>query len=262
MAVCESCCSPAARARPPPGGPLRGARARRGRPADDLHALGRQRRWARVGGRGGGGARFHSPRGVAVDASGIVYVADTFNRSIRRTTPAGEVTTLAGLARNQGSSERTGSAARFQFPGGIGVDGSGNVYVADAGAEALREVTSAGVVTTVAGPAGVSGSADGTESAARFYDPSDADVDAFGNLNVADGSNPELSKMAGGRGSRRSEVRCRSWSGTGSVAVGRSWLGGRRLPTPVGQRSGAGHGSQALGRVTPRDAQRSRTSRG
>jgi len=79
----------------------------------------------------GSAARFSSPYGVAVDGSGNVYVADNANHIIRKITPAGVVTTLAGLAGNSGSADGTGSAARFNFPFGVAVDGSGNVYVAD-----------------------------------------------------------------------------------------------------------------------------------
>ena len=117
----------------------------------------------------GSAARFYYPRGVAVDSAGNVYVADTGNHTIRKVTPAGVVTTLAGLAGSSGSADGTGSAARFNYPPGVAVDSAGNVYVADTGNHTIRKVTPAGVVTTLAGLAGSSGSADGTGSAARFY---------------------------------------------------------------------------------------------
>ncbi len=112
------------------------------------------------------------PCGVAVDSAGNVYVADTGNNTIRKVTPAGVVTTLAGLAGNTGSADGTGSAARFNCPRrGGGHDG--NVYVADINNDTIRKVTPAGnwVVTTLAGLAGSAGSADGTNSAARFNGP-------------------------------------------------------------------------------------------
>jgi DNA-binding beta-propeller fold protein YncE len=68
---------------------------------------------------------------VAVDGAGNVYVADTYNHTIRKVTPAGVVTTLAGLAVSSGSADGTGSAARFAYPSGVAVDSAGNVYVAD-----------------------------------------------------------------------------------------------------------------------------------
>ena len=79
----------------------------------------------------GSDARFRSPSGVAVDTNGNVYVADTYNSTIRQVTPAGVVTTLAGLAGNYGSADGTGSAARFNRPWGVAVDPNGNVYVTE-----------------------------------------------------------------------------------------------------------------------------------
>ena len=96
------------------------------------------------------------------------------------------VTTLAGLAGSAGSADGTGSAARFNDPVGVAVDSAGNVYVADTDNHTIRKVTPAGVVTTLAGLAGSSGSADGTGSAARFNDPYGVAVDSAGNVYVAD----------------------------------------------------------------------------
>ena len=79
----------------------------------------------------GSAARFNYPCGVAVDGSGNVYVADTYNDTIRKITADGVVTTFAGTAGSWGSADGTGSAVRFNYPKGVAVDGSGNVYVAD-----------------------------------------------------------------------------------------------------------------------------------
>src|SRR5216117_3006362 len=98
----------------------------------------------------GSAARFYYPDGVATDSSGNVYVADTFNHTIRQITPAGVVTTLAGLAGSSGSADGTGSAARFFYPEGMATDSSGNVYVADFDNSTIRKITPAGVVTTLA----------------------------------------------------------------------------------------------------------------
>src|SRR5207249_6710708 len=73
-----------------------------------------------------------------LDGSGDVYVEDTENQTIRKVTPSGLVMTLAGLARSSGSADGTGSAARFYYPGGVAVDGSGNVYVAEIGRASCR----------------------------------------------------------------------------------------------------------------------------
>src|SRR5207245_2356847 len=142
----------------------------------------------------GSAARFFYPEGVAVDGSGNVYVADQANFTIRKITPSGVVTTLAGLAGSRGSADGTGSAARFSDPYGVAVDGSGNVYVADTSNYTVRKITPSGVVTTLAGLAGSSGSADGTGSAARFYQPTGVAVDASGSVYVADYGNDTIRK--------------------------------------------------------------------
>ncbi|MCG2661845.1 MAG: hypothetical protein L6437_16570, partial [Kiritimatiellae bacterium] len=142
----------------------------------------------------GSAARFDYPSGVAVDASRNVYVADTYNHTIRMVTSAGEVTTLAGSAGNSGSADGTGSAARFDSPMGVSVDSDGNVYVADKNNHTIRKVTSAGVVTTLAGSATNSGSTDGTGSAARFYFPMGVSVDSNRNVYVADTDNHTIRK--------------------------------------------------------------------
>ncbi len=130
----------------------------------------------------GGAARFSLPEGVAVDSAGNVYVADTYNHTIRKVTPCGMVTTLAGSARSGGSDDGTGGSARFYYPRGVAVDSVGNLYVADFSNHTIRKVTAGGVVTTLAGLAGSSGSTDGTGSAARFYWPHGVVVDSAGNV--------------------------------------------------------------------------------
>ena len=119
----------------------------------------------------GAAARFYGPYGLAVDGAGNVYVAELFNSTIRMITPAGAVTTVAGTAGSSGSTDATGASARFTNPTGVAVDGAGNLYVADYSNQTIRKVTSAGVVTTLAGTAGSQGSADGTGAAARFRYP-------------------------------------------------------------------------------------------
>src|SRR6185436_12782543 len=96
-------------------------------------------------------ARFNGPNHVAVDSAGYIYVADGYNSTVRKITPAGVVSTLAGLAGAFGTNDGTGSQARFHVPYGIAMDSSGNVYVSDANRHTIRKITSAGVVTTFAG---------------------------------------------------------------------------------------------------------------
>ncbi len=143
----------------------------------------------------GSAARFSNPAGMAVDSAGNVYVADSGNFTIRKITPGGVVTTLAGLAGSRGSADGTGNAARFDGPDSVAVDSAGNVYVTDA-SHAVREITPAGVVTTLAGSVGNSGSIDGTASAARFNGPGGVAVDSAGNVYVADTGNSTIRKIA------------------------------------------------------------------
>ena len=143
----------------------------------------------------GAEASFDGPRGVATDAGGNVYVADILNNTIRKITPAGVVTTLAGTAGKGGSADGTGAAARFSGPSAVATDASGNVYVADRSNNTIRKITPAGVVTTLAGTAGMNGSADGTGSAARFSRPSGIATDADGNVYVADQINSTIRKI-------------------------------------------------------------------
>lgn len=143
----------------------------------------------------GSAARFYHPQDVAVDLAGNVYVADTYNSSIRKITPAGVVTTLAGLSGSNGNANGTGSTARFTRPYGITTDTAGNIFVGDTYNHTVRKITSAGVVTTLAGSAGSSGSADGTNSTARFYYPCGLSVDGAGNIFVADIFNNTIRKI-------------------------------------------------------------------
>lgn len=135
------------------------------------------------------GARFSFPSGVASDSEGNVFVADRANWVIRKISPAGAVTTLAGTAGLQGSLDGSGPDARFSDPIAVAVDASGNVYVADHGAHTIRKITSLGVVTTLAGTAYVAGDDDGPGGTAQFREPSDLTVDPDGNVYVTDSGN-------------------------------------------------------------------------
>src|SRR5439155_781945 len=137
----------------------------------------------------GSGARFNQPSGLAVDSVGNVYVADSGNHTIRKITSAGLVTTFAGTAGQSGSADATGSAARFNHPDGLAVDGAGNVYVADDWNYSIRKITSARLVTTLAGTAGQGGSNDGAGVLARFVWPVGMASDSVGNVYVSDNGN-------------------------------------------------------------------------
>jgi sugar lactone lactonase YvrE len=137
----------------------------------------------------GGQARFSAPFGVAVDAAGTVFVADTANNTIRHITAAGVVTTLAGVAGQAGSADGSGDQARFRNPWSVAVDRSGNVFVADMSNNTIRKITPSGVVSTLAGRAGVSGHADGPARQARFNSPYAVAVDPAGDIYVSDSGN-------------------------------------------------------------------------
>lgn len=144
----------------------------------------------------GSAARFNQPQGVAVDAAGTIYVADTFNHQIRKITPAGEVTTLAGSAAEKGTTDGTGTDARFDQPMGVAVTPAGDILVADSNNHTIRRITPNGAVTTVAGLARRHGSVDGTGSAARFYQPMGVAVDVSGNIIVADTNNFTIRRIS------------------------------------------------------------------
>lgn len=143
----------------------------------------------------GSAARFYSPFGVAVDTAGTVYVADSYNRTVRKIAAGGVVTTLAGSPQAGGRADGTGTAARFDQPFGIAVDANGNVYVSDAIGNTIRKISPAGVVSTLAGQAGSPGSADGTGTSARFTVPYGVAVDPTGTVFVVDHGNHTIRKV-------------------------------------------------------------------
>lgn len=173
----------------------------------------------------GSAAAFDEPRGFAQDAAGNLYVADYQNHLLRKVTPAGVVTTLAGFPGQQGSVDGTGSAARFSDPQAVAIDAAGTIYVADTGpTKAIRKVTPAGVVTTLAVNAG----------SVRFSEPRGIAVLGDGSLVVADAQDQRLLAI--------------SSSGTVSVLAGQAGRPGRSdgigvaasFDTPMGLGPGPG----------------------
>ncbi len=155
---------------------------------------GAEGQWGHADGTGAA-ARFYYPSGIAVDGSGNLYVGDTSNQVIRKITPAAEVSTLAGTAGMEGFADGPGGTALFNTPFGVAVDGTGNVYVADANNHLIRKITPGGAVSTLAGAAGISGSADGSGAAARFNSPCGVAVDAAGVVYVAESGNGVIRRI-------------------------------------------------------------------
>jgi hypothetical protein len=143
-------------------------------------------------------AQFNDPTGITVDPAGNIYVADYGNDLIRKITPAGVTSTLAGRSGVTGSAGGTGTAATFDGPAGVGADGFGNVYVADLGNNTIRKVDPTGFVTTVAGLAGSSEGTDGLSGNARFDGPGDVCVSASGIVYVADSLNSTIRRIIPG----------------------------------------------------------------
>jgi hypothetical protein len=145
----------------------------------------------------GTSAMFNGLEGVVVDSGGSLFVADANNEGIRKIAlPASTatVTTFAGTLGTTGATDATGTAALFNMPRGMGIDSADNLYVADAFNHTIRKITSAGVVTTLAGLAGTMGSTDGTGSAARFRFPFAVATDNT-NLYVSDSFNNAIRKI-------------------------------------------------------------------
>ena len=150
----------------------------------------------------GTAASFDSMLAITVDASGSVYVGG--GATIRKITPDGSVTTLAGISRTYGTSDGDAKSARFGSISGIAVDTAGVIYVADAGSNIngivgsrIRKLSPAGIVSTLAGGSAY-GSADGAGAVATFSSLNGLTIDKQGNLFVADEGNHTIRKITPG----------------------------------------------------------------
>lgn len=144
----------------------------------------------------GTAASFYHPVGMCIDASGNIYIADEDNNMIRKMTPAGVVTTVAGQT-GAGYVDGAASVAKFNLPCGVAVDAAGNLYVADNNNNRIRKITPSGTVSTFAG-SGTAAYADGQGTAASFNQPFSVTIDASGNLYVADRYNHRIRKITSG----------------------------------------------------------------
>jgi sugar lactone lactonase YvrE len=138
----------------------------------------------------GTAASFGWIQGIVVDGSGNIFVRDNGANKIRKITPAGVVSTLAGSGAT-GSADGVGTAASFNLIGaisdGIAIDSGGNVYVVEWPNGDVRKITPAGMVSTLAGGSGRFGETDGAGNVASFSNPSAITVDKNANVYVADG---------------------------------------------------------------------------
>lgn len=134
--------------------------------------------------------------GVAIGSAGEYYVSDPISNAIRKVSPAGDVSTIAGTNFVAGSTDGAGTSALFNLPAGLALDATGNLFVADQGNHTIRKISPAGVVSTVAGKAGIKGSTDGSVFDALFNAPQSLAVDAQGNLFVSDTGNHTVRKIS------------------------------------------------------------------
>ena len=142
-------------------------------------------------------ASFYRPSGVVADSSGNLYIADSYNNMIREINTSQVVSTLAGST-THGTTNGAGVTALFYRPTGIAMDASDNLYVADSYNDMIRLIAPGGVVSTLAGSAGVTGSANGPVSQATFYRPTGIAVDANDNIYVVDTYNNLIREISGG----------------------------------------------------------------
>ena len=196
---------------------------------------------------------FQSLSDVKLDAAGNVYTSDGVQNVIFKVTPSGSISVFVGTVGVTGSADGTGAAAQFNSPGGMAFDANGNLYVSDAGNNTIRKITPAGVVSTIAGTAGVSGSADGTGPAAQFFEPAGLAFDSVGNLYVADYGNKTVrvitpnSVVSTFAGTARVEAICQDGTGASASFAGPAYLAfdanGNLLVTDAG--------AELIRRITP-----------
>jgi hypothetical protein len=157
-------------------------------------------------------AKFDHPAGLAFDINGYLYVSDRYNHAIRKISPTGMVTNIAGSG-SYGYANGVGANAQFYLPSGLTVDANGNIYVADEGNNCIRKISPTGLVTTLVGST-ASGSVDGVAASASFYIPRGLCLIGSNSLAVADYGNSKI---------RLVDIASRSvmtWAGGGATAAG------------------------------------------
>ena len=185
-------------------------------------------------------AQLRYPAGVTVDGAGNLFIAEWGNQRIRKVDSSGVITTVAGTGLGDGG---PATSARLYRPGGVAVDGAGNLFIVDGGNDRIRKVDSAGVITTVAGTGrrGIVGDG-GPAVDARLYEPEGVAVDGAGNLFIADSANFRIRKVdtAGVittvAGTGRYGFRGDGGPANRGAARQTQWRGGRRCGQPLHRR--------------------------
>ncbi|PRC90839.1 hypothetical protein [Solimicrobium silvestre] len=143
----------------------------------------------------GAQARFNLPTGITIDTHGNLYVTDAGNFTIRKITPAGVVSTLAGQVGVQGYTDGEGMSAKFRLPKGIAVNKSGDIFVVDTGNSTIRKISSDGIVSTFAGINRKFGFVNGDGINALFASPIDITIDRYGVMYVTDSGNKAIRRI-------------------------------------------------------------------
>ena len=143
-------------------------------------------------------AMLNAPRGLAIDASGNLYIADQSNYRIRKVSTNGTITTFAGIGICCYSGDNgPATSAQVNAPAGVAVDSAGNLYIADTNGERIRKVATNGTITTVAGNGSCCFSGDnGPATSAQLNAPNGISVDSLGNLYIADTNNQRIRMVA------------------------------------------------------------------
>lgn len=137
-------------------------------------------------------ARFYYPDEIAIDTSDNIYVADFYNNRIRKITPTGIVSTVAGSGVS-GDMDGIASLAKFKWPTGVCLDGNGNIFVTDYGNHKIKKIDTSANVTTIAGS--VAGDENGSGLTAKFKNPTISTIDSFGDIYVSDFGNNKIKKI-------------------------------------------------------------------
>ena len=143
-------------------------------------------------------AELNTPCGVAIDDSGYIYIADTWNSVVRKINPTGIITTIAGngIAGYSGDGGQA-SASSLNHPGAIAVDKNGNIYLSDSYYSRIRKINKSGIITTIAGNGSISYGGDNGPATAAGINPTSIAVDLCHNLYIADQSNSRIRKISG-----------------------------------------------------------------